>query len=156
PRCEPPWSERELRHKCHDADTLPFDKPRGWLLREPEYYPLSVLRGRTDVNNAARFVALHPDRVRWVGTWDKWLAWDGARWEADNGRAVDSLAKEVSRGLWAELTEELERDDKEGKKLIPWVRYTNSKNGIAAMLTLARCEVAIGHGCLDADPWLLN
>lgn len=36
PRCKPQWSERELKHKCHDADTLPFDKPRGWLRdREP-------------------------------------------------------------------------------------------------------------------------
>jgi hypothetical protein len=32
PRCVPPWSEQELRHKCQDADTREFDKPRGWLL----------------------------------------------------------------------------------------------------------------------------
>ena len=31
PRCEPPWSERELRHKIEDADRVPFNKPRGWL-----------------------------------------------------------------------------------------------------------------------------
>jgi hypothetical protein len=34
-RCQPPWSEKELRHKCHDANSLPFGKPRGWLLRVP-------------------------------------------------------------------------------------------------------------------------
>jgi hypothetical protein len=32
PSCLPPWSEKELRHKCQDADTKPFSKPRGWLL----------------------------------------------------------------------------------------------------------------------------
>jgi len=32
PRCLPPWSETELRHKCSEADTKPFDKPRGYLL----------------------------------------------------------------------------------------------------------------------------
>jgi hypothetical protein len=32
PRCNPPWTEGELRHKCEDADTKPFDKPRGYLL----------------------------------------------------------------------------------------------------------------------------
>jgi hypothetical protein len=32
PRCVPPWSEAELCHKCEDADTKPFDKPRGYLL----------------------------------------------------------------------------------------------------------------------------
>src|SRR5262249_2071815 len=34
PRCVPPWSEVELRHKCSEADTKPFDKPRGYLLNE--------------------------------------------------------------------------------------------------------------------------
>jgi hypothetical protein len=38
PRCQPPWSEKELRHKCHDADTVPFDKPRGWLLANDKKY----------------------------------------------------------------------------------------------------------------------
>jgi hypothetical protein len=32
PRCQPPWSEKELRHKCAEANTVPFSKPRGWLL----------------------------------------------------------------------------------------------------------------------------
>src|SRR5581483_10620543 len=32
PRCLPPWSEQELRHKCTEADAKPFDKPRGYLL----------------------------------------------------------------------------------------------------------------------------
>jgi hypothetical protein len=34
-KCEPPWTEAELRHKCHDADVLPFGKPRGWLRNAP-------------------------------------------------------------------------------------------------------------------------
>jgi hypothetical protein len=34
PRCQPPWSEGELLHKCEEADTVPFDKPRGYLRDE--------------------------------------------------------------------------------------------------------------------------
>jgi hypothetical protein len=34
PRCRPPWSEDELRRKAHEADTVDFNKPRGWLLNE--------------------------------------------------------------------------------------------------------------------------
>jgi hypothetical protein len=34
PRCQPPWTEKELRHKCEEADTVPFGKSRGWLLTE--------------------------------------------------------------------------------------------------------------------------
>lgn len=32
PRCEPPWSEKELRHKVDDAASKSHEKPRGWLL----------------------------------------------------------------------------------------------------------------------------
>jgi hypothetical protein len=34
PRCQPPWTEMELRHKCEEAATQPFDMPHGWLLNE--------------------------------------------------------------------------------------------------------------------------
>ena len=32
PRCEPPWSEKELSHKIHEAVTKPHERPLGWLL----------------------------------------------------------------------------------------------------------------------------
>jgi hypothetical protein len=35
-RCQPPWSEKELWHKCQDAHTKPYEKPRGWLLAESD------------------------------------------------------------------------------------------------------------------------
>jgi len=38
PRCSPPWSEAEIRHKCKDAEKNTHDKPRGWLLNaKPEH-----------------------------------------------------------------------------------------------------------------------
>jgi hypothetical protein len=38
PRCEPPWTEKELRHKVDDAAKKPHDKPFGWLrdAQQPE------------------------------------------------------------------------------------------------------------------------
>jgi hypothetical protein len=33
PRCQPPWSDADLYRKCQQADTTPFQKPRGWLLQ---------------------------------------------------------------------------------------------------------------------------
>jgi hypothetical protein len=53
PVCRPPWSDKELMHKCRDADTKPYRKPRGHLLLET--HPLNriprpgrpqVIRGR--------------------------------------------------------------------------------------------------------------
>ena len=31
-RCQPPWTEKELRHKLASADNLHSRKPRGYLL----------------------------------------------------------------------------------------------------------------------------
>lgn len=31
PKCQPPWSNHELRHKIDDAATKPHDRPFGWL-----------------------------------------------------------------------------------------------------------------------------
>ncbi len=36
PRCEPPWTEKELRHKVDSALKSPSDKPRGWI-RDEEF-----------------------------------------------------------------------------------------------------------------------
>lgn len=32
PRCQPPWTDRELRHKVDDAAGKPHGRPKGWLL----------------------------------------------------------------------------------------------------------------------------
>lgn len=39
PRCEPPWSEKELRHKVDDAANKPHDRPFGWLRDAPRDAP---------------------------------------------------------------------------------------------------------------------
>lgn len=39
PRCEPPWTEKELRHKVTSAATKPHQQPRGWLLNEQREPP---------------------------------------------------------------------------------------------------------------------
>jgi len=38
PRCVPPWSEHDLRHKVEDAAAKPHDRPHGWL-RDQELAP---------------------------------------------------------------------------------------------------------------------
>ena len=34
PRCNPPWSDRELQHKINQAAAKPHDRPFGWLRDE--------------------------------------------------------------------------------------------------------------------------
>jgi hypothetical protein len=58
PRCEPPWTEKELRHKVTDAASKPHDRPFGWLRdsgpAEASDVDLSglVVRGRAPVADA--------------------------------------------------------------------------------------------------------
>ncbi|MFV0442619.1 MAG: hypothetical protein ACK5Q5_03505, partial [Planctomycetaceae bacterium] len=42
PRCDPPWTEKELRHKVEDAAKKPHDQPRGWLLNQEREQPIDV------------------------------------------------------------------------------------------------------------------
>lgn len=39
PRCKPPWTEDELRHKVEDAASKPHQQPRGWLLHQERESP---------------------------------------------------------------------------------------------------------------------
>ncbi|MCA8985825.1 MAG: bifunctional DNA primase/polymerase [Planctomycetaceae bacterium] len=41
-RCEPPWTEQELRHKVTSAATKPHDQPRGWLLNQEREPPVDA------------------------------------------------------------------------------------------------------------------
>ena len=58
PRCQPPWSEKELRHKVSDAASKPHERPYGWLRdsgpAEAADVDLSglVVRGRAPVADA--------------------------------------------------------------------------------------------------------
>ena len=36
-KCEPPWSEAELRHKAWSAAEAAYDKPRGWMLTSKRF-----------------------------------------------------------------------------------------------------------------------
>jgi hypothetical protein len=50
PRCQPPWTEAELRHKCRDADITPYRKPRGYLLLKNSSLNRSLNRTPTPGN----------------------------------------------------------------------------------------------------------
>lgn len=101
PRCLPPWSEKELRHKCVDADRAPFDKPRGWFLElenQTEKSDFDVMDINqdlivSDLWNARRLVKEHGKRIRYVPEWKCWIVWDGNRWDRDNDGEIIRCAK---------------------------------------------------------------
>ncbi len=169
PRCVPPWSERELRHKVDDARKT--SGPVGELLtndRAQRYenhslglhlYDLSEDSGRTDAANAVRFIDLYSDKLLHVPPWHKWLTWDGKRWLDDSGVAVQQRAKRYAEGLWSQLGEvgkTCDRDDL--GRVQTFIKRTNERAKISDFVSLAStderivCQVAE----LNANPMLLN
>jgi len=55
PRCVPPWDfsnqkdEKDFRRKITEARKHPCDKPRGWLLNDPDYAPVDTSGVEIDV-----------------------------------------------------------------------------------------------------------
>ncbi len=162
---EPPFSERDLRHKLDDANKQPG--PRGTLLVStgaavsgvastsatistgPSRFP------STDLGNARRLVAAHGRDIRFCHQWNKWLIWDGIRWRIDETGEVTRRAKSVIDEMWAAVgsTPEVERKD-----FAKHVIASSRSDRIAAMVKLAQSEpgIPVVPNELDQDPWLLN
>ncbi len=126
----------------------------------------------TDLGNSERFVRDHAVVLRFVGSWGKWLGWDGARWVTDATGTAERLAKESVRGLLAAAGNEhraalnaIERagDDEElqnvGKErltkvkpAVEWALQSHEASRIRSMVALAKSasEFAVTHD--DSTP----
>lgn len=109
----------------------------------------------TDYGNSQRLVARYGHSLRYCHPWNKWLAWDGARWRLDDTGAVWRCAKNTARGIFREAAEANNQDL--AKALGKHAVRSQGEARLAAMIKLAESEPSIpvlpDH--LDADPWLL-
>lgn len=135
PRCQPPWSEADLRHKCNEANTVPFGKLRGWLLSENRSTasnsravnrhdrsdkprpsaddandpPANEQPSQhlTDLGNAKRVVQRHGDDLRYCFDWKNFLVWDGRRFATDDTGEAVRRVKETQASLYRWAAERL-------------------------------------------------
>lgn len=120
----------------------------------------------TDLANAERLVAVAGDDLRWVGTWGKGLAWDGARWVLDDTGHWQRAAIRTARVLLDEAATDVDEAKKteneaalkSAKKNYAWAVTSQGASRIQAMALLSRSAkpLTVSHSQLDADPWLLN
>lgn len=128
----------------------------------------------TDLANAERLEKLHGSELRHVGTWNRWLAWDGKRWKYDDSGELMRRCADVARKLAAEAAqgvclasellahnprdEKLRDDLKKANKLFAFACASQDSKRLTAMANLgrSRASMAITHDALDADPWLFN
>jgi putative DNA primase/helicase len=178
PRCRPEWTEKELRHKCDEADSKPFDKPRGWLLKDSatgwgaNSTPATENDEPhlTDLGNAQRIRRRHGEDMRFCHAWRQFLVWDGKRFAVDDTGEAVRRAKDTQAAFYlqaaetlAELAKDTDSDPKERKAkaaqlttaLKHALRWEDSHR-INASLELLRSDVPIRPAEMDKDIWLLN
>jgi putative DNA primase/helicase len=110
----------------------------------------------TESGNAERFIARFGKRVRYCAATASWLIYDGRHWERDETLAVEELAKQALRGIYAEAA--ACADERKRKEIDDWARRSESAHARRAVLECARSDprIAVRMADLDADPWLLN
>jgi len=110
----------------------------------------------SDTGNAKRLVRQHGADLRYCHPWGIWLAFDGARWKADDTAQVDRWAKAAVRTIAGEA--EQEDNENRRKALLAHALKSEHAQRHRAMIDLARSEdgIPILPAHLDADPMLFN
>ncbi len=146
-RCDPPLTEKEVRRIAASIGKYPAAnqaRPRT---------NVDTATLTTDVGNAARLVKQHGKDLRYCAAWGRWLPWDGVRWRADANLEVMRRAKRTALSIYDEA-KEAHGDRQEALSKCAFVSQRRER--LNAMVDLARCELEVSPGDLDADGWLLN
>jgi putative DNA primase/helicase len=173
PRCEPPWSDKELRHKVHDAATKQHSRPRGYLLAERLAGSAGELQGTVtngrpatcadvrrketwnDAGLGARLAYEGRDGIAWVRDRRSWVSYDGRVWVDDKDALVaERLAKDIGRAIFREMT-----GMEEPPKALLWFALgATSARSIASAVKCARSEPSIitTAAAFDTGPEILN
>ena len=152
-RCQPPLEAKEVekiaasmtRYEPTDAAQLSLN---GHGAHQPPRFNL------TDLGNAARLVHRHGRNLRYCWLWRKWLVWDGQRWVKDDSGEVYRLAKHTVATIYQQAA--AAPDDETRKALAKHAMRSEAGTRIKEMVDLARSDVPVMPGELDASPDLLN
>jgi putative DNA primase/helicase len=141
----------------YEESPLPEDEVRSIATSVAQYEPAAENQVilLTDLGNARLFAAENSDRLRYVVTARKWIAWDGSRWRKDENGEHVRAAKQPVEGMLRRAVE-LAGDGR--KAALKHAMDSQDEPRIRRMLTLAgtELELALTAGQLDADPWLLS
>ena len=131
-------AQDELRDDHHQADEL----------TSKEYH-------NTDMGNAERLVDRYGDVIRFCYEWNKWLTWDGVKWDKDDSsNGITQKAKDTAKSIYTEASET--EDSGKRKELAKFALSCEQAFNLEQMIKLAKCEVAIKPDVLDTNKWLLN
>ncbi len=110
---------------------------------------------RTDVGNGQRLAARHGADLRFCHAWQKWLVWDGQRWQKDDTGEIDRRAKDTAHQIYQEAADCL--DTARQADLAKHAVRSQAHARLQAMIALAASELPIPAraGEWDQRAWLL-
>lgn len=122
----------------------------------PDHAEASGPFALTDYGNAERLVARHGADLRFCYAFNRWLVWDGRRWQVDEGGVIRRLAKGTVRSIFAEVMDAGTKEERAA--LAKHALKSESAPKLEALLLMAQSEpgVEVASAELDRDPWLLN
>ena len=177
-RCIPPLPDQEvegiarsmMRYEPEiigDRPVTVIDHPTGTSGAGGERVPpgptsgaipnISQIHHLTDVGNGKRLVARHGRDLRYCHPWERWLVWDGHRWELDATDEISRRAKDTALSVYYEAATVAGDDDDRRKAIAKHAVRSEGDARIAAMIHMASSEpgIPVGVNEIDADPWLL-
>jgi putative DNA primase/helicase len=108
----------------------------------------------SDLGNAKRLDRIHGKNLLFCPPWDRWLIWDGTRWQIDETLQIDRLAASIARDVDVQA---VQTDEEETRKLLrKHATACESAKSRRAAIDWARSLKAIAPAELDRDLWLLN
>jgi len=110
----------------------------------------------TDLGNARRLISRHGKNIRFIPEWNKWIVWNGSRWEIDDDGAAMRLATETVEAMYSEALGLANEQDRTA--LLKRALRGQAEARLKAMVSLAESEapVVLPANKLDADPWVLG
>ena len=114
---------------------------------------------RTENELANRFIDENWKRLRYVIEWQKWLIWDGKRWQVDLGQSsLLLMARGFSSRLWDSLGSCHDLSREEYGVIKTFCKSYNRDSGIQSVLNLARADerIAVRVAELNSHPLFIN
>lgn len=112
--------------------------------------------GCSDTGNAARFIRLYGDRVRWCDIENRWYTYDGRRWSPDDVLQVQEWMRCALQTIYTEAART--GSPEESKKLGVWALRSMSASSRRNALECAKSDprVAVHPRQFDRGPYHLN
>jgi phage/plasmid-associated DNA primase len=110
----------------------------------------------TDTTNAYRLFAKYGPDIRYNAPWKKWLVWNGAYWELDDGCLIHDRGLRMIREIYRELLQTSDYRDRQ--EIEKHAVQSESLRRRKAFIELAQVIPALNIKTdrLDTNPWLFN